>query len=74
MSEMVSRVSEAIDKAVAEWQPGTEIKIKEAAARAAIAAMREPTNEMWAKGTEARLDDAPSTHRVWWAMIDEALR
>lgn len=77
MSEMVERVAQAIAGALkqAYWEreePTDDDHL--AAARAAIEAMREPTEAMWAKGTGARLDESPSTHKVWREMIDEALR
>lgn len=89
MSEMVERVARAIyyGPGVAEWHPELPDHIKERArrdARAAIQAMRTPTEEMLEIGnTEDQLSfsSEPGEGRadnviedVWKAMIDAALK
>lgn len=62
-------------------QHGPLWKVWEGDARAAIAAMREPTNSMWFVGDEKfnHLADEPHPHEVsgcvpvWQAMLDAAL-
>lgn len=70
MSEMVERVA----RAIAEDQDGMEDywDAYVNAARAAIAAMREPTDKM----IEASLDDAWTAHtrQLYQRMIDAALK
>lgn len=71
MSEMVERVARAIEAKVNE---GRDFCSAEDVARAAIEAMREPTEAM----EEAALDVRPlmlpdSPREVWGAMIDAAL-
>lgn len=41
MQELIERVAEAVDQAVVKWQPGTDLRIKDAVARAALDAIRE---------------------------------
>lgn len=73
MSEMVERVAKAIDRVSTAMNPHrTDQELLEAAARAAIEAMREPTDEMLASLKEDWWDnETPLT--VWQAMIDGAL-
>lgn len=77
MSEMVERVACAVGDAI----EGREIDPflypeafdhYEKIARAAIAAMREPTETMWDHGASNM--QWHSATRVWQAMIDEALK
>jgi hypothetical protein len=74
MSEMVERVARAIAKRQGEIMlgadPATQTADPRALARAAIAAMREPTEAMKAVTSEN------TWHAVqdWQAMIDEALK
>ena len=84
MSEMVERVAKAVrDAANDASREETEycsVSMSVAAARTAIAAMREPTNGMEDAGIAAP-DDPSCGHewiinpgRIWQAMIDEALK
>ena len=75
MSEMVERVARAFCRAMAEDERGWEYMQGEA--RAAIAAMREPTHEMTYAGHDVPMAvglAAPPADEVWQAMIDEALK
>jgi len=72
MSEMVERVAKAIKESK---RQGETITYEEAA-RAAIAAMREATDDMvWsAKSTDEGPNGWDGVRENWRAMIDEALR
>lgn len=71
MSEMVERVAKAI---MARFNDPLPFHAEELA-RAAIEAMREPTNAMERAGDEyGRFTNGPSACVVWEAMIDEALK
>ncbi len=79
MSEFLDRIAKAI--AGPEWHelPAPVREVRRHEARAAIAAMREPTTDMdiagWGKATRDIEDGAPGAIRaVWQAMIDAALR
>ena len=65
MNEMIDRVAKAL------FQRGNLMNMHEAgiSARAAIAAMREPTPEMIEAG-----GDNENTILIWYAMIDKALK
>lgn len=73
MTEMIERVTKALVDA--EWW---DYSAAEDIARLVIAAMREPTPEMIAEGSET--DDihgalaTDTAAQVWRGMIDEALR
>lgn len=69
MSEMVERVAQAI------MNVPVEEKISDyyAQARAAIAAMREPTDAMTREGNKYT-DWADGADAAWEAMVDEALK
>lgn len=75
--DMIERVAIAIDQAVATWQPGSCMgSIKLMAARAAIEAMREPTDRMCAAGAAKWDDDwcsETNALNMWNGMIDAAL-
>lgn len=75
MSEMVERVKAAIAEkfapAVDMRAPYAKVMI-DLAARAAIEAMREPTEEMSVEGCYALLGN-PSLNDIWHPMIDAAL-
>jgi len=82
MSEMVDRVAQAIADACADAsveydRPETFIPLgaRQALARAAIAAMREPTDEQYAalSATGKRWRDQTS-ETVWKTFIDAALK
>lgn len=84
MSEMVERVARAIADADMEDYEGREA-LYNAFARAAIEAMREPTNNMRGIGFDEAYEHiepspyGPVVHakigqKVWQAMIDAALR
>ena len=68
MSSIVKRVAQALQQEM-ETAPFDETAI--ALARAAIAAMREPTEEMLNAGHEARAK--ATVNGIWHAMIDAAL-
>lgn len=77
MSEsMVERVAQAVHRAVYQlshsWEAATEAEREyyRDKARAAIAAMREPTDAMEWVGYERRM----TVGEFWTAMIDEALK
>jgi hypothetical protein len=76
-SEMVERVTEAITKAETEWlDSDRSISLQEATARAAIAAMREPTEDMvravyMPPGVASEGGDPEG---YWRSMIDAALK
>lgn len=71
MSEMVDRVARAIERAMAEQMDPTPGYL----ARAAIEAVREPTEGMELAGDQVgHYSDAPAACTVWLAMIDEALK
>ena len=91
MSGMVERVRAAIENAAEysdDWIPGTDVRDHNITnwddmARAAIAAMREPTEEMWQIG-DAHIRESGSmgdegweptldSTGAWQAMIDAAL-
>ena len=69
MSEMIERVASALAKEqheeLSDWHREE--------ARAAIAAMRDPTVQMLIEGCENYLRNAKMSH-VWHTMIDEALK
>ena len=71
LSEMVERVSKAIWDGLTKHGAGDLASIDEVA-RLAIAAMREPTQEMYAAADKVGIDMDPETY--WQAMVDEALR
>ena len=76
MSEMVEQVARAIEQECAGCDP-RDFNAFLAAARAAMAAMREPTVEMECAGTEhwalrVAMDDRAAG--VWRAMVDAALQ
>lgn len=64
---MIERVALAIMDA--NWRRETDYN---ELAKAAIAAMREPTDEMVDRGQDARLDGG-GYYAIWEAMIDAAL-
>ncbi len=66
MNEMVERVAREIEAEFAEMEPN-DVHRWRRLARAAIAAMREPTFEMCVAG-------GPASPAIWCDMIDEALR
>ncbi len=72
MSEMVERVARRLAYENGET-PDLWTK-HEGAARAAIAAMREPTEAMLDKGSLEIADEASDALTVFQAMIDEALK
>jgi hypothetical protein len=82
MSEMVERVAKAAVEYLKRIQPaGTAQLIDDepavmqfyrGVARAAIEAMREPTDEMWAACEREKADHDAGI--AWPVMIDEALR
>jgi hypothetical protein len=77
--EMVQRVAKAIAEAVGERDPLDPRFLSESAygdmARAAIAAMREPTEAMCAAGASASTSVRPEgVPLIWRAMIDEVLK
>ena len=80
MAEKVDQVAEAIYDSVPQWgslwakSPEFQEQCR-VMARAAIAAMREPTLTMLYRGSECA-EDLPFTQaeQVYSAMIDEALR
>ena len=88
MSEMVERVARAIADAVYDAIKAALFETREnyvdqnwpkfaTDARAAIAAMREPTEAMAARGYDMydpEHDSGPGPDEFWRAMIDEALR
>ena len=67
MTDMIERVADAI-----QHQMGSDDNMPEDFARAAIAAMREPTPEMIFTG-DAFEPDGISAEAIWVAMIDAAL-
>lgn len=77
-SEMVERVVRAMDHAehkVIRNSEGVDMRV--ARARAAIAAMREPTEAMEKAGARTWDDDLcteTNALNMWRAMVDEALR
>lgn len=73
MSEMVERVAQAI---CGDDNPANILEIHRHRARAAIAAMREPTEGMVEAGQNSGViyDAGLVPHHVWQAMIDEALK
>lgn len=75
MSEMVGRVARAIEDVRARRrQFGNQgIPDSEAFARAAIEAMRVPTEAMVVEVLQTAARDVPA-ERMWQAMIDEALK
>ena len=70
MSTMVERVAQALQQEMGA-APLDETAASFALARAAIAAMREPTEEMLNAGHEARAK--ATVNGIWHAMIDAAL-
>lgn len=81
MSEMVERVARAIAEEInggkfddARWYNDDQRDVHRRRARAAIEAMREPTEAMLTAGDSAmiRKDDAAAD--AWQAMVDEALK
>jgi hypothetical protein len=83
MTDMVEKVARAIATAVGERDPLDPKFLTESAygdmARAAIAAMRVPTEAMWASGAITAHETAilsmrkQQAVRIWQAMIDAAL-
>ena len=75
MSEMIERVAKAIDAAANDaaddYEEYCSPRMALAAARAAIEAMREPTDEMFRDGQE--ISELKMAEETWWAMIDAAL-
>ena len=71
MTDMIERVTQALREVL--WNYGVQLtkEMDELLARAAIEAMREPTEEMSHAGW--RTDSGISTV-VWQAMIDEAMK
>lgn len=89
MSEMVERVAEAIFEALGtcgnadlmagagtiDFNPETERRVKQLIARAAIEAMRYPTEAMKKAGAyQVEYDHEGNLFRAWESMIDEALK
>ena len=84
-NEMIDRVAKAIREVCAEIEVTSNGEIDadamvfaERYARAAIVAMREPSNAMyqagWQKANDLRVDlSNGAMTTVWWAMIDAAL-
>lgn len=88
MSEMIKRVGEAITIAV--HDPATKdaalllmrtssteyvaTAVAEIIARAAIAAMRDPTEDMWLQGLGGLGEEGGNSIEVWQYMIDAALK
>ena len=77
MSEMVERVAREIGRVMVLNFPATEHLtsgiVEREIARAAIAAMREPTALMVERGRDAK-DDESTTIEIWQIMIDGALK
>lgn len=79
MSEMVERVAGAIYDAAGDCDQEMNLAAARALARAAIAAMREPTEAMKAAGGFAYMERGGMNARdgsddIWRAMIDAALK
>jgi hypothetical protein len=78
MSEMVERVAKALEMPMVDMSTGmTPQRRLELMARAAIEAMREPTDEMEKAGAFAWDDDwctETNALNMWQAMIDAALK
>jgi len=77
MSEMVERVAEAMNRSEVDWRDIDEASVT-CLARAAIAAMRLPTQEMVKAGALATRkildwDRSATATRVWQSMIDATL-
>jgi len=74
MSEMVDRVAQAIADVWCDKPGNTEAaRLFEKTARAAIAAMREPTLDMLGSGRRVHPYDC-DVEESWPVMIDEALK
>lgn len=80
MSEMVERLAKAIDTAGKDWLSKRSSAGFEWAdipssvfARAAIAALREPTDQMLFEGVIVQDSDDPAVQGIWRAMCDAAL-
>jgi hypothetical protein len=69
---MVERVEQALREEL--WKHGSQLsrQINRDLARAAIAAMREPTDQMFATAAHS-IGGADRVRRVWGAMVDAAL-
>lgn len=77
MSEMLTRVGAAILEAESRWTPKSAESKERVMARAALEAMREPTNDMHRAGVEAMSEDlrdgeVPVVPYIWRAMVDAA--
>lgn len=72
MSEMVERVASAIFETIHYDCDGAGFLSREAA-RAAIEAMREPTDAMINPGCDAAVNSGGNSILVWRAMIDAAI-
>lgn len=77
MSEMVERVTEALRNELQKIGYGVGTinagQLSDALARAAIAAMREPTEEMWKKKDQPAWSLGRPMWDWWRSMIDTAL-
>ena len=73
MSEMVELVARAIRKSEA-WSSFWSVEDSRIMARAAIAAMREPTGQMCKAGIDGLTASVPASAAIWRAMIGEALK
>lgn len=76
MSEMVERVAEAVSKTIDGWQRGEFEGFCDVIARAAIEAMREPTEAMVKEGgfqVSATMTERDIAKDVWAEMINAAL-
>jgi hypothetical protein len=82
MSEMVERVARALHEAHKPWcdytydfeHPMASREVYEALARAAIAAMREPTEGMIEARSVPGVLERSDIRLVWMAMVDAALK
>ena len=79
-NEMIEKVARAIDKAIEDWEYPNDIPFDKAIARAAIEAMREPTdqqrNHYFKLKRESGSTEAYSTFEdgTWEMMIDACLK
>ena len=74
MSEMLNRVTAALNAAPSKWRKdGMVGDIGAYMARAAIEAMREPTEHMILSGYKDEMCQGHDTENAWRHMIDAAL-
>lgn len=74
MTEMIERVAKAIQSALSEGTPGRDPDRMERIARAAIEAMRDPTEAMIDKGYDHVDYGGTDIEAAWKDMIDAALK